>query len=336
MSGHNGSQSTVLRLFELYRNIPSPNSSGVTTTALHQRLLSEGYNVTKRTVERDLIKLEQVTEIYPETTPEGNLWRNSRENTDKLPVMQPSEALLLVIAENALAKALPPENHALLQQRLTKAHTTLENANKLSRWQDKLYIIAGDIPKIGHVGNLDVRKVVYDAVIAEEQIELTYYSAEREQESGYQLNPLAIIVRDHNSYLVATKIDSPDKPQLFVFSRMKSVVRLYQAITHPKSFDLKSYVDSNPTGWLIDKDMQNVVLKVKWYALEWLRNNQLQPNQIIEPADGDWSRITFHGHVTYDLIAWILRFSTDVVVEKPQTLRQEVIERLREMLGNYE
>lgn len=249
--------------------------------------------------------------------------------------MQPSEALLLVIAENALAKALPPENHALLQRRIAKAHRTLENTNKLGRWQDKLYIIEGDIPKVGNVGNLDVRKVVYEAVISEEQIELTYYSAEREEESKYQLNPLAIIVRDHNSYLVATKINSPDKPQLFVFSRMKSVVRLYQAIIPAKFFDLKSYVDSNPTGWLLEKDKQTVVLKVKWYALEWLTNNQLQTNQYIESADGDWSRIFFESYLTYDLLAWILRFSTDVIVEKPETLRQAVIERLRGMLGNY-
>lgn len=61
MGVHISSQSTVLRLFELYRNIPSPNSSGITTTELHQRLLNEGYDVTKRTVERDLLKLEQVT-----------------------------------------------------------------------------------------------------------------------------------------------------------------------------------------------------------------------------------------------------------------------------------
>ncbi|HFI9804297.1 TPA: helix-turn-helix transcriptional regulator [Vibrio parahaemolyticus] len=329
------STSTVTRLFELYRKIPSMHGAGVSTKTLHQYLLEEGFTVSKRTVERDLLKLQEITSIYAEQTEDGNLWRNCANNVDLLPTMQPTEALLLVAAERLLRHAMPPESMLMLDQRLNKAKKTLDKSNRLRSWKNKLYVIEGQVPHTTHPLDHSILRVVYEGVLDESKLTLHYKKLGAKQTSSYLLNPLAIIVREHAHYLVATKVESPDKPQLFNLNRIESAELHPNAIVRPKGFDLADYIESNPTGWLQDKSVQIIEMRVRWFAYDWLCFNQLHPSQTLTKIDEEWYRLTLNTHITYDLVGWVLRFSTDVIVESPALMVDEVKARLHDMIEAY-
>ncbi|KQH86749.1 hypothetical protein AMR76_06570 [Vibrio furnissii] len=320
--------SSIVRLFELYRKIPSYRGNGVTTKALHQYLLDEGFEVTKRTVERDLLKLSDVAGIYAEREAEGNVWKNSASNLDLLPTMQPSEALLFVTAERYLRRALPPSSEPMLNERISKAEKTLSKFNRLGSWDKKLHIVDGQTPYTNRSHSFGISTAIYEAVLLENQIALSYVKLDTQAAQQYYLNPLAIIVREHDHYLVASKVEQRNVPQLFNFSRMKGVELIGSEIEKPVTFNLEEYIASNPTGWLISNKKERIELKVRGFAYHWLMHNKLEQTQQFGVIDNDWATVTLESHITYDLIGWILRFSTDVIAVKPQALVDEVLDRL--------
>lgn len=328
MNSSPSKSSSIVRLFELYRKIPSYLGVGISTKDLHQYLTNEGFEVSKRTVERDLLKLSEVAGIYSERNIDGNVWKNSASNLDLLPTMQPSEALLLLTAERYLRRILPPNFQSMLNERINKAEKTLSRSNRLGDWNGKIYIVEGQLPCINHSVSVDIITAIYDAVLHETQIKILYLKADAEFEKEYQLNPLAIIVREHDHYLVATKDSSKNTPQLFKFTRMKLVTPTYKPIEKPTEFSLEKYIASNPTGWLISKEIEQIQLKVTGFAYDWLLHNQFDSSQKLVALDDGWFMVIFDAHVTYDLVGWILRFSTDVIAVNPPSLIDELQERV--------
>ncbi len=329
--------STVIRLFELYRKIPSRRGKGISTKQLYQSLVDEGFEVTKRTVERDLLKLQDIAGIYAERTEDGNVWRNSSSNLELVPTMQPAEALMLVTAERFLKHVLPPSSTGLLDAKLDKANKTLSTngIRRLGKWQDKLYIVEGQTPHYNQSLDSDISSTIYKSVLDEKQLNVIYQHFSSDVVGEYLLNPLAIVVREHSHYLVATKFESPEKPQLFNFTRVKQAELTPTSLRQPQSFSVKEFIDTNPTGWVLEHKSHRVSMKVKLFAYDWLQLNKLHPTQMIEAIDNGWYRVSFDSYVTYDLIGWILRFSTDVVVESPQLLTDEIKRRLSEMVTHY-
>ncbi|EJL6794121.1 helix-turn-helix transcriptional regulator [Vibrio alginolyticus] len=137
-------------------------------------------------------------------------------------------------------------------------------------------------------------------------------------------------------YLVATKVGQRNVPQLFNVSRMLSVELLESKIEKPVTFDLGEYSLSNPTSWLISSNMEQIKLKVRGFVYHWLMHNELSTTQRISATDKEWTTVTPESHVTYDLVGWILRFSTDVITVKPIILVDEVLYRLSSLTVLYE
>ncbi len=333
----NHTNSAVVRLFELYRKIPSSRGQGVTTKQLHESLEAEGFEVSKRTIERDLQKLQSVAGIYSERTDDGNVWRNSSPNLELIPTMQPTEALMFVTAERFLKHVLPPSSTGLLDAKLDKANKTLSSSGmgRFGKWQDKLYIVEGQTPHYNQSLDSDISSTIYKSVLDEKQLNVIYQHFSSDVVGEYLLNPLAIIVREHSHYLVATKFESPEKPQLFNFTRIKQAELTPTLLRQPQHFSVKEFIDTNPTGWVLEHKSYRISMKVKLFAYDWLQLNKLHPTQIIETIDNDWYRVCFDSYVTYDLVGWILRFSTDVVVESPLLLTDEIKRRLSEMVTHY-
>lgn len=65
-------------------------------------------------------------------------------------------------------------------------------------------------------------------------------------------------------------------------------------------------------------------------------HNELSTTQRISATDKEWTTVTPESHVTYDLVGWILRFSTDVITVKPIILVDEVLYRLSSLTVLYE
>ncbi|WED22815.1 WYL domain-containing protein [Vibrio sp. JC009] len=329
-------KSTILRNLIMLERVRSYHAP-MTTSEIYQALLDEGYKVSKRTVERDLQKLCEWAELDYEETPNGNLWYRDSRKSDVINIVSTAEAFLLVLSENLLRKILPNSLSAKLEKLLGKASATLASKHQLTRWNRKVSVISDGYPLIPDESQLSeaLREIIYKAVLDEEKIKIVYQGAKSESCTDYSLNPIGLIIRDQSHYLAATKVDSPEKPQLFLFHRIKHAERLYLDIVKPKTFSFESYLSTNPTGWVLAEEPEKMVMKVKRFALDVLTHNKLAEDQRLEKLDDEWFRVTFTCIPTYDLIAWVLRYGEDVVLESPQSLRTKVADIVTNSAKNY-
>lgn len=326
------------RILQLEQKVPSYRSAPMSTQQLYEYMLEEGYNIGKRTVERNLRELADIGYIdFEDKGPDGYLWRKTYIATKDQLVMEASSALLVVMAEKMLMNVLPPASWTHLEDRFEQAHRTLDKSakNKLRRWQDKLFHIQGSMPSIPDTVNTEIRKVVYDAILDEEEIDIVYQGKRIPEPKLYTLNPLAIAVRDEKTYLIATKTESSEKLQLFHFHRMISAKSNFKAINKStRDLDIRAFLDTNPTGAPIEDDIYTISLKVRSYAYEWFERNRLK-EQTFSVVDDDFYRVKFSSNLTHDLVRLILRYSPDIIVEKPQKLKGMVIKKLEESLSEY-
>jgi predicted DNA-binding transcriptional regulator YafY len=333
------STSTTLRHLEMLRKIPVYPSTPITTTALHQHLIEEGFDVSKRTVERDLLKLAEIGGLYASNTAEGNTWHSIGAGNSKK-AMQPTEALMLVLSEKLLLQTMPIEYTRRIEERIEKAKTLLSAGNALGKWQEKLQVISDGYPLINNNSMLDdgTRDIIYECVLKENQVNIRYQAKDKEAPLDYCLNPLGIIIRGQSHYLVATKTTSPEKPLLFLFHRIKSADNHYKKIDMPSSFTMTDYYAKNPSGWILKKESQieTIKLNVKGYALDTLLHNKLAKDQRLEHLADGWAKVKFSCVPTYDLVAWMLRYGADVICESPAHLKMKMTQVLNQTLEQYQ
>lgn len=326
------------RILQLEQKVPSHRAAPMSTQQLYEYMLEEGYNISKRTVERNLKELADIGYIdFEDKGPDGYLWRKTYVATKDQLVMESSSALLVVMAEKMLMNVLPPASWTHLEDRFEQARRTLDKSakNKLRHWQDKLFHIQGSMPSTPDVVDTEIRKVVYDAILDEEEIELVYQGKLSPEPKPYTLNPLAIAVRDEKIYLIASKAETPEKLRIFHFHRMKSAKSNFKAINRAtKDLDIHAFVDTNPTGAPIGEYSYNISLKVRSYAYEWFQRNRLK-EQTFTVVDDEFYRVEFRSNLTFDLVRLVLRYSPDIIVEKPEKLRKMVIKRLEKSLSEH-
>ncbi|WP_112477833.1 helix-turn-helix transcriptional regulator [Vibrio variabilis] len=331
-------KSAILRNLVMVDRIPVYPQRGLTTAAIHQALLDEGYEISKRTVQRDLEKLADWAALDFEDDEFGlRRWFRAIKKSDVIDLVPASEAFLLVLSQKLLRKAVPLNMSDKLEEWYNKADAKLSSRHLFSNWKSKVYVVSDSYPLIYDEHHIDEehRRVIYDCVLNEEQIKISYQSDSSERIKDYILNPLGLIIRDQSHYLVATKDITPETPQLFLFHRISCAEKVYLDITTPTSFSIEDYFAKNPTGWLLGDKVEEIVLKVKGYALDVVTHNKLAQDQVLEQYDDTWWKVTFSCYPTYDLISWILKFSQDVVCEAPSELRNNVFKRLKRSLDNY-
>lgn len=329
-------KSSFTRIFYLYSLLPTCHAKPVTTTQLSVLMKESGYHVSRRTLERDLRKLSEIAGVDSERTADGNVWRHAGSKVTANALMAPPEALTMMVAEGMLSKVLPASSHRYLDNEIQKARHTLDSSNQFSRWQKKLHFSTGETSATALNHDQELNEKIYDAVLKELQIEVMYQGYGRSEANLYELNPLAIMVRDHYIYLVATVVGYPEELKLFSFYRMHSVECQYSDIEKIEKSRLQAFIDSDTTRGFIDSQVYPIELKVRRYSYEWLKFNQLNHKQELSESDVDgWYTVTFEDHVTYELAGWILKQSFDVKVESPPLLKDFIIERLESALAHY-
>jgi predicted DNA-binding transcriptional regulator YafY len=309
----------------------------ITTKELHQHLIEEGYNVSKRTIERDLEKLADLVGLTFEETTEGYVWCRLGNNNGKLNEILPTEALMLVLSEKLLLQTMPQSCKTKIKNRVTKAKNILNLGHSLGAWQDKLQVISDGYPLINGHESIEnsIREIVYESVLKESVLTISYYAKDQDNPMIYQLNPLGIIIRGQSHYLVATKVSAPEEPRLFLFHRITDAKYEYKSVTKPRTFTLKEYFANNPSGWMLRDTKELVELEVRGFALDVLEHNRLSEDQALKMIDKEWTTVRFTCIPTYDLTAWILRYGSDVICVSPEHLKKRVKNTLQKMLAQY-
>ena len=222
----------------------------VTQPELVKDMSSQGYSVEKHHVLRDLRAL---LDIHPQLEcndnsrdgqPQRGLTYGYRWVGKDAPPetgLSIPEALSLVLVSKHLKQALPSTLTRALDSLFDKAEKTLDiqKANAEARWKDIVHVVPPMQPLTPPTIANDVLNAVHDALLAEEQIAVTYRNASNRKET-LVLHPLGILMREPVSYLVALCKDYDD-PRLYAIHRIQSAKRTYEPRRKPDGFSMKVY-----------------------------------------------------------------------------------------------
>lgn len=317
---------TQLRQWAMLRRIPQ-HPRQITAREITERLQSEGFDVSKRTVERDLASL---SEIFPllsndRSRPYGWSWSKDAE-AFSLPGMSPLQALTLELAHDHLAMLLPASLMNTLAPYFKCADGVLSSGDgvkKIAGWRKKVAVVPPNQPLLPPSYPEEIIETVHSALLSEQQLEVSYVSREQGETKTYPVHPLGIVQRGAVTYLVATLYDYTDI-RLLAMHRIKAAHKLEQPTKIPEDFDLTEYIRQGAFGF---EGGGNVRLEARFTtpAADHLLETPLSLDQQITPDQPGWVRLQATLADTAQLRWWLLGFADQVEVLEPEALRQEFV-----------
>ena len=298
------------------------------TTALLDALASEGIEVDRRTLQRDLERLATLFPLVSEPDGPGLRWAWLQEGAvQEIPAMSPSTALTFQLARDHLAGLFPPSLMTVLAPYFGRSEAVL-NESHLGHWRNKVRLVDSGpdlgIPEV----SASVRDAAYQALLEERQLEAGYYSRRRGSHERRRIHPLGLVGRDGVYYLVAKLDDRPDPRQL-ALHRLDSPVVLDSPTQSPSGFDLDRYLTEEAAfHYPRSQGLISLVLAVSSEVAFHLGERPLAADQAID-TEGDTVMVRATVADTEALRWWLLGLGSSVRVVGPEALRMEVAERLR-------
>lgn len=148
----------------------------LTTTEVFQRVLSSGYDVTSKTVERDLQALERQFMLICESNTKPYRWCFQKQAAVNIPSLSIEMALTFHLIEKHAQSYLPKNVRSYLNPYFQQAGKTISSAsnNRLSKWKDKVHVVHDWLSLLPPKQNAEVTQSIYEAVIQERKILADY------------------------------------------------------------------------------------------------------------------------------------------------------------------
>ncbi len=316
---------TLLRQWAMLRHVPR-YPARINTRALMTRLEEQGFQVSQRTIQRDL---KALAGLFPGLQSDENRdmagWFWSREcEVNDFPAIDPPMAFTFKLAELFLGRMMPPAVIDQLHPYLACSERVLESVDNegYTGWAGKVRIVPRNQPLIPARIDPEVIPVVYGALLEGRQFRGRYRRRDGDV-AEYRFHPLGLVFRDSVIYLVATVWDYPD-PRHYALHRFEACELLEQAAVAPDGFDLDSYVKSGVFEYLGSgsRKIRISVLFARQVALH-LQETPLSDDQKMTPKGDDLVQVTATVNDSQQLRWWLLAFGDQVEVLKPKRLREE-------------
>jgi predicted DNA-binding transcriptional regulator YafY len=321
------------RQWEILKCLPS-RGPGITARQLTEQLKDGGYEVTKRTTERDLVQLERQFGIFCNeiSMPYGWHWLPGQK--DMFAGVDLADSVSLTLAERVLKQVLPPSMLAVLEAKFKQAKAKLAAipAHPMAKLSEKVRYVPTTLhfeaPKV----RAQILEPMQDALIRERQIEVRYAPFKAKAKT-LRLHPLCLVQKGQVSYLLATTFDYPDV-LLYAVHRFESVTVLEDLITMPKDFSIDAYLAS---GGMEFGGGKEIILKATLSdaLATYLTETPLHPDQKMPHREGTY-RLTAKVRDSWQLHFWILSQGAEIEVTGPKALRERVCSSLKAACQQYE
>lgn len=307
----------------------------VGTTHIYEQLALAGFDISLRTVQRDLNALAKRFPIEKNNAnPQGWRWCDDAP-LQSLPHMNLSQAVAFNMVEANLTQLLPPVILDELFPWFDLARRQLKNSKVTHSWIDRVRIEPATQPLIAPHIDLDSKDHIYHALFYQLQIKACYTRSDKADASEYILNPIAIIQRGVIIYLLATRTDDPDAViRTFALHRFASVEILESTAQTPENFQLDDYLDAGGMGFShhlfrrLPNHGKNTAIELHFTktAGKSLTESKLSDDQVVT-LNPD-STLTIHATVnlTSQLVWWLRGFGKGLLNAKPERLYQAVLD----------
>ena len=224
------------------------------------------------------------------------------------------------------------------------------NENRLAKWLLRKYSIPKDFATFnGMKDRVLLEEIplgqafldnILDAMQRNVELQIDYQRYERGQEEEhmqtFHFQPYALKVYNRRWYLLGYKKEKEDL-RLISLDRIHDLKKLSTHFELPSDFDARKYF-ADVVGVYVDKDKQASNVKIRAYGVqaEYLRSTPLHKSQSeVRSKHGEFAEFTYRLCITPELISQLLAMGENVEVLEPQSLRKEVLEKLKSTLQNY-
>lgn len=327
---------TLLRQWQMLRMIPR-HPQKITARALHTKLQAEQFDVTKRTVERDLLALSEMFPLVSDERDKPYGWSWSKDAPIfNLPGLSQAEALTLAMVEQHLNTLLPSSTLQQLQPYFSVAKQHLSNIPKSERarsWLNKVRTVPPSQPLLPPNIKPAVQQVVYEALLADRQLEISYLKRGQDKTADYRIHPIAAIQRGHITYLYCRFADYEDL-RMLALHRIQAANMLDDKANVPTGFSIDDEISQGKFGFGAGAE---ITLEAIFYngAGDHLFETPLAREQTLtELADGA-VRLVATLPNTPQLSWWLLGLGDGVEVVKPKVLRNQIAATIGKMQARY-
>ncbi|MBO9717875.1 MAG: WYL domain-containing protein [Pseudoxanthomonas sp.] len=309
---------TLARQWAMLQAIPrSPLK--ITTRELESRLLDDGFEVSRRTIERDLqtLSMRFPLQLDDRSRPFGWSWTKDA-SFEFMPKLTASQAVALLLARTHLKNLLPDA----LQKELQPAFETAERALSSSGWRNwhrqtavlptGLSLLPPRIPS-------SVLSCASSALARNRVIRADYRAKGSRNSREMLIHPLGLLARGPVLYLVCTLFDYEDVRQL-ALHRISNSVETGEPARLPKDFDFRRYA-SEVASRLLPKGPIHLVARFDGPAAEHLGETPISGNQTWQELPDGRIEIAASMEDDETLRWWLMSFGSQVEVMEPVTLR---------------
>lgn len=317
-------QDSLFRQWHMLRNVPRYPQK-VTAQALRQMLYHEGFVVTERTVQRDLVELSAVFPLLADERdkPFGWSWKKEAKNFD-LPGLTIHESLTLVMAEQHLAGLLPSSVLSQLNHYFDAARHRLNQEpppHHSRSWLDKVRTVVPTQPLLAPEIDPLVQGVISEALLHEKQVLVSYQRRGSGVAVEYQIHPLAMVQRGTVIYLHVRIRDYPDT-RILALHRIHTATLTDDSVEYPESYHVDETIKAGVWGFG-NGEMSNMKLRFCPGSIDHLFETPLAEDQKITTLKDGRLEVIASLAITPQLTWWLLGFGDKVEVVAPKSLRSK-------------
>ena len=328
-------RNTLSRQWEILRLLPSVGV-GISARELVKRLTSLGFNVSKRTVERDLNELSRQFPLLCNDKSRPYGWRWMDNASFDIPNLSISDCVSLAITEEVIAPLLPPSVLRPLKPRFEYAKKHLQEANRdhaLAQWTDKVAIRTPSMPLLPPAIDGQVLNIIQSALLDDKQVKVVYSGVWAEEAKTLVLHPLGLIQRGKILYLVATAFSYSDI-RLYALQRINVAEQLEDNIDKPVNFSLQHYIDSGAAEFSLSGDIA-FEARIHRSVINYLFETPLSHDMQVKETNTDWLDLTATVKDSWQF-RWLLRSQgSSVEVLAPTNLRQTIKNEITALSNLY-
>jgi predicted DNA-binding transcriptional regulator YafY len=319
-----------------------------TVSALHQMLKEDGYDVTERTLQRDL--KDKISVIFPiicdDTVDGGYRWSIDNARTLDFVNFDMTTALSLNIAQAHLENTLPQVVLDKLKTKFEAAEQFIENhgKNSYARWQSRVRAIPNGKALIPAEINENVWRLTTEALLEEQQLSVTYRKPDGSI-NNWRIHPQGLVSRHSTNYLIVTINDYSDLKML-ALHRIQTAEKIDGNCNQFDEKTITDYMNSSAMGWAYDKGNNHgslignevtLIADVSPYTASVLSETKLSEEQTLESvADTDWKRITARVPNNQETLWWIYSLNSNIRVHEPKMWVEEIKENFEKVQGMYQ
>ena len=330
---------TMLRHWTLLRAVPrQPRKADA--RSLTDQLTRDGFEVSKRTVERDLLKLSAVFPLVNDEEPTGRGWSWLRDaDAFDVPGMDPEAALTFQILQRFATHLLPRSVLRRLEPQLRQSESILEELSPKAGprvWPERVRVLSRTIDLHAPEVASDVIEVVYRGLLEGRRIEADYRprAAGGETVKTYEISPLGLVFRDGVAYLVCALWEYDDIRQL-ALHRFEHARLLDARRREPAGFDLDGYIAEGHFHIRESGAMLPLRARFDADAAYHLHETPLSRDQQLERLADGRVELSATVHDTAQLRWWLLGFGSGVEVVEPRALRDEFRDEAERLTAVY-